>query len=76
MLVRVGRHLAGTAAAVAGSRNTAELGLSPRAVYGPAAASNVGTFTFIARRRISVFLREKLQKSEEENFFLKKEEKW
>jgi len=76
MLVRLERHLAGTAAAVAGSRNAAELGLPLRAVYGLAAASNVGTFTFIARRRISVFLREKLQKSEEEKNFFKKEEKW
>jgi hypothetical protein len=73
MLVRVDRHLAGTAAAVAGSRNTAALGLPPRAVYGLAAASNVGISTFIARRRISVFLREKLQKSAEEKIFLKKE---
>jgi hypothetical protein len=39
---------------------------SPRAVYGLAAASNVATFTYIAPRRIIVFLREKLQKSEEE----------
>lgn len=72
VLVRLARHLAGTTAAVAGYRNAAELGLPLRAVYGLAAASNVGTFTFIARRRISVFLREKLQKSEEEKNFLKK----
>jgi len=38
-------------------------------------SSNVGKFTFIARRRISVFLREKLQKSGEENFFLKKKKR-
>jgi len=69
MLVRLERHLAGTAAAVAGSRNASELGLPLRAVYRLAAASNVSTFTFIARRRISVFLRGKLQKSEEEKFF-------
>ena len=74
MLVRLERHLAGTAAAAAGSRNAAELGLPLRVVYGLPAACNVGTFTFIARRRISVFLREKLQKSEEEFFFLKKKE--
>ena len=38
MLVRLERHLAGPGAAVAGSRNAAELGLPLRAVCGLAAA--------------------------------------
>jgi len=50
MLVRLERHLAGTAAAVAGSRNAAELGLPLRAVYGLAAASNVGTLRLPSSR--------------------------